>query len=154
MHRFVFHRCAGRLGVSLIVMLLLTLGVTSVHAQPLKSTYTLLDGGQTRTFEIAVDEVHVRSTNSVLALRVDGLAQPDAVRLHAELLSTTTGKETELVLYEAGAARGQATRRVLTKQVLVRLAPGMAAGPALGYPVLRYVPPAAAYQGKCPKKAG
>ncbi|MEQ2009331.1 MAG: S8 family serine peptidase [Limisphaerales bacterium] len=129
MHRFVFHRRAARPGVPLAVFLLLLLAGPFAHAQALRSTYTLLDRGQSRTFEVALDEVQVRSIDSVQALRVDGLLQAEAVRLHAELLSTTTGKETELVLYEAGAARGVASRRVLTKQVLVRLAPGMAAGP-------------------------
>ncbi len=129
MHRFVFHRRAARPGVPLVVFLLLLLAGPFAHAQALRSIYTLLDGGQSRAFEIALDEVHVRSVNSVQAIRFDSMAQADAVRLHAELLSTTTGKETELVLYEAGAAREVASRRVLTKQVLVRLAPGMAAGP-------------------------
>ncbi|MFM8470119.1 MAG: S8 family serine peptidase [Limisphaerales bacterium] len=78
---------------------------------------------------MALDEVQIRTRDSYQSAPVAGLAQVDAVRLHAELLSRTTGNEVELVLYEAGAARGLATRRILTKQVLVRLAPGMQPGP-------------------------
>jgi subtilisin-like proprotein convertase family protein len=131
MHRFVFCQSARwrRATVVLAVFALLLQGEALLSAQTLRSTYTLQDGGQTRTFDIALDEVQVRSRTAFQAQAVNGLLQADAVRLHAELLSATTGNETELVLYESGKPRGLATRRVLTKQVLVRLAPGMAAGP-------------------------
>ncbi|MBI5801449.1 MAG: S8 family serine peptidase [Verrucomicrobia bacterium] len=111
-----------------ILALLLHWNVTA-SAQALRNTYTLVDGGQSRLFEVALDEVHVRSLTTAQTISVAPFAQADSVRTHAELLTQTTGNETEIVLYEAGQARGPHSRRVLTKQVLVRLAPGTVAGP-------------------------
>jgi len=131
MHRTVFSWIirwrAVAFGLALASLVLSA--ATEIHAQGLKSTYVVQDGGQSRTLEVALDQVHVRSGNTARTIQVNSLAQPDSVRLHAQLLSQTSGEEAELVLYEAGRARGPFTVRVLTKQVLVRLAPGMAAGP-------------------------
>lgn len=128
MHRIVFSQIIRWRAVA-CGLALVSLTETEIHAQGLKSTYTVQDGGLSRTFEVALDQVHVRSRNAARTVQVNGLTQPDAVRLHAQLLSQTTGDEAELLLYETGRPRGPFTVRVLTKQVLVRLAPGMAAGP-------------------------
>jgi subtilisin-like proprotein convertase family protein len=130
MRRFDFRRTPLGLGMLLGWACLLT---TSPHlapafAQTLQPTYTLRDGGQTRTFEVALDEVNVRAATVTKPLAVTAFASANAIQTHAELLTRTTGNETELVLYEAGQPRSAATRRVLTKQVLVRVAPGTQAG--------------------------
>jgi subtilisin family serine protease len=130
MRRFDFRRTPLGLGMLLGWACLLT---TSLHlapafAQTLQPTYTLRDGGQTRTFEVALDEVNVRAATATQPLAVTAFASANAIQTHAELLTRTTGNETELVLYEAGQPRSAATRRVLTKQVLVRVAPGTQAG--------------------------
>jgi len=95
-------------------------------AADLAATLLLPEGGQARPFEVALDEVSVRAPGSASRLAgVPALASAEAVRLHAELLGKNTGQEVELVLYEAGQPRHQFTRRILTRQVLAHLAPGM-----------------------------
>ena len=100
-----------------------------IGAADLAATYRISDSGRQVTFEVALDEIYVRSRVTAETIPVVAFAQADALRTHAELLTQTTGNETELVLYEVGQTRSVHSRRVLTKQVLVRLAPGMAAGP-------------------------
>lgn len=83
------------------------------------------DGGFERQFVVALDELSVtepegrRAPRTVTAVR--SLAD---IRQRAVQLEGDTGQEVELVLYEAGRARNAYTRRTLTRQVLVRLAPG------------------------------
>ncbi|MFA6544337.1 MAG: S8 family serine peptidase [Limisphaerales bacterium] len=131
MHRYVYDwSVPKRVGIGVLALLFLFfLSDTTAFAQVLRGVYTLQDGGQTRVFEVALDEVYVRSQNSAQTIPVAAFGQVDAVRTHAELLTRTTGNETELVLYEAGRPRDVASRRVLTKQVLVRMAPGAVPGP-------------------------
>ena len=87
--------------------------------------FPIQDGGQARWFAVATNEVHVttrargRSTRAIVPQTT-----AEGVRAQAQALSQSTGDETELVLYEVGKARNEFTRRVLTKQVLVRLDPG------------------------------
>lgn len=112
---------------------------TPAIAQSLQPSYSLRDGGQTRTFEVALNEVNVRTANANRPHVLSALANANAIQTHADLLARTTGYETELVLYEVGRPRSAASRRVLTKQVLVRVAPGtevallaLATGSAVG----------------------
>ena len=57
-------------------------------------------------------------------LAVAGQPTAEAMRLHAMEVARATGQEVELVLYEAGKPRTEATRRILTRQVLAKLTPG------------------------------
>lgn len=119
----------GWLAAGLLVLCSLLVPVRETGAAELAATHLISESGRLIAFEVALDEVHVRSRATLQTIPVVAFAQADAVRMHAELLTQTTGNETELVLYEVGQARGVHSRRVLTKQVLVRLAPGMASGP-------------------------
>lgn len=102
------------------------LAPTPAMSADLAATLLLPEGGQTRPFEVALNEVSVRAPGSASRLSaVPALASAEAIRLHAQLLTQTTGNEVELVLYEAGQPRHQFTRRILTRQVLAHLAPGM-----------------------------
>jgi subtilisin-like proprotein convertase family protein/endonuclease/exonuclease/phosphatase family metal-dependent hydrolase len=99
---------------------------SAAPAGPLEPrSYSIHDGGAPRAFEIALDEVEVVSTGRQhRAEKTTARATPEAIRQFADELRRRTGDEVELVLYEHGAPRNAYTRRVLTKQVLVRLAEG------------------------------
>lgn len=86
--------------------------------------YTIHDGGLIRSFKIATDELFIRSrTRRPEALRTAAAGAAEDMHRLAETLSRATGEEVELVLYEEGSPHNEYTRRVLTKRVLVRLAP-------------------------------
>ncbi len=83
------------------------------------------DGGQPRLFEVARDELHaVDARHRHRVVRVAALADAEAVRQQARKLQAATGEEVGPVLYQAGARRDRHSRRILTRQVLVELAPG------------------------------
>jgi subtilisin-like proprotein convertase family protein len=88
----------------------------------------LFDAGQPRRFELAADELHFRDragASWVQRLPVEYSFQRAAAR--AVGLSAATGAEVKLVLYPAGTPRTELTRRLLTRQVLLRLTPGTSA---------------------------
>jgi subtilisin-like proprotein convertase family protein len=99
--------------------------------QPGAETCWIEDGGCTRLFEVALDELSLpvaagrREMQSVSA--ANSLAE---IRARAVQMKQATGQDVELVLYEAGAERNVYTRRVLTKKVLVRAQPGTDLGAA------------------------
>lgn len=130
MHRHTFGKAfplPAWLGVGLLAVLGLAV---PTWAAEFAGMHLISDGGKPANFEVALNEINVRRSNAVSqAQSVPEFATADAIRVHAELLSQTTGNETEIVLYEAGQPRSIASRRVLTKQVLVRLAPGSQPGP-------------------------
>lgn len=132
MHGHVFgkaSRLPAWLGIGALVLFGLLAPVPGLGAAELAGTHLIYEAGRAVSYEVALDEISVRPRNSVSrAQAVDGLATAEAVRLHAELLAQTTAQEVELVLYPTGQPRNQFTRRILTRQVLVRLAPGMDAG--------------------------
>lgn len=80
------------------------------------------DGGYPRYFEIARDELQVTTRTGERTLH---LAQPlsdrTALQTRANTLSSDPTEEVELVLYEVGVDRNEFTRRILTRDVLVRL---------------------------------
>jgi subtilisin family serine protease len=85
--------------------------------------WQLREAGQVREFDLALDELHRRGTSETphrFARRTRGR---DLLE-HAEALRQATREELNLVLYPRGAPRNDATRRVLTRQVLVQLEPG------------------------------
>lgn len=83
-------------------------------AGPLKETYWLEENGIRAKFEVARDEVHDDRVVRHLPMQ----ASADELR---RAVSGTA--KSELVLYPAGAAHLKENRRLVTKQVAVRLAP-------------------------------
>lgn len=126
MHRHTFGKdfpLPAWLGVGLLAVLGLSV---PTWAAEFAGTHLISDGGKPANFEVALNEINVRRPNAASqAQSVPEFATADAIRVHAELLARTTGQEVELVLYQAGQPRNELTRRVLTRQVLVHLAPGM-----------------------------
>ncbi len=119
-------RLPGWLGASALALFGLLAPVREAAATDLAATHLVSEAGRLVSFDMALNEISVRPPNAgARPQEVAGLATAEAVRLHAELLTQTTGQEVELVLYEAGKPRDQFTRRLLTRQVLVHLAPGM-----------------------------
>lgn len=126
----------------------------------LADRHLIHDGGQSRQFEVARDELHaVDARHRHRVVRMAALADAEAVRQRARRLQAATGEEVGPVLYQAGARRDRHSRRILTRQVLVELAPGAepaevaaAAGLAIDRPspcgprwvILRAAEPAAA----------
>lgn len=105
------------LGLSLTISCLLAEG-------PSVGELTLYDNGGWRRFEIAADELETRGGG--LRRGPERIA-PEAglANLRARaLLRAAQGEEACLVLYEAGAPRSKWKRRVLTREVVVELAPG------------------------------
>lgn len=85
----------------------------------------IADAGQERLFEIAADEISVKTPDGQRETRRVATARSfEDIRREAADVRQTTGADAELVLYEAGRERNPYTRRVLTRQVLVRAAPG------------------------------
>ncbi len=90
-----------------------------------RDRYALRFGGRERDFEVATDELEVHDAqHRARKVAVAGAANAEAARLAASRHTQTTGEEADLVLYEAGGPRNEFTRRVLTKQLAVRLKPG------------------------------
>ena len=109
-------------------LLLITFGVLPAlsYAQnfaALRDTYTLESGGVRQTLELARDEVAVTDAQGqlqvqkVAAVATAGDAQRRAVTLRGEL-----------VLYPQGTPRSEWNRRIVRRQIAVRLAPGIDAG--------------------------
>ncbi|HWB03936.1 MAG TPA: S8 family serine peptidase [Verrucomicrobiales bacterium] len=105
--------------------------VAAVQAAPsLATRYTVRDAGRVRTFETAADELSVhRPDGSVMteksrAATIDGLKTAMAARRAA----AQEKERVDVVLYEAGRPRGNATRRWATPGVLAILAGGTDAG--------------------------
>ena len=106
-----------------VILLVFALG--SVAFGQVRERYTIEDGGRSRVFTVAHDEIHIadrdrRARKQVLA----GVASAEDARLAAERHSRATGEDAELVLYEDGAARTKFTRRILTKRIALHLRAG------------------------------
>ncbi|MEA3187937.1 MAG: hypothetical protein QOD99_1767 [Chthoniobacter sp.] len=111
-----------------ILLCWLLVGAAILRAQvvaPLPEAHDIADAGQRRTFEVATDEVHSTTpARGRLPRRVSRTASPQAVRAEAARLSRATGEETELVLYEKDLPHNEWTRRLLTKEIAVRVKEG------------------------------
>ena len=92
----------------------------------------MVDAGQPRRFEIARDELHFKDRTG--AARVQRLpAEPSVERLRSRAANlAATGMDVKLVIYPTGRPRNESTRRLLTRRVLVRLAPEADAASVLG----------------------
>src|SRR2546430_9940486 len=102
-----------------LVLITCSVATPPARAAGLVQEYQINDHGRTRAFVVAKDELHVagkRSPERILpALSVENL------RGQAETLSRAWDKEVKLVLYGRGSVRNDFTRRLLTREVLVRL---------------------------------
>lgn len=76
----------------------------------------LADGGVERDFVIATDEVHVSGPRLDRVVRVGDLGAAKSLR--------TPGSRLQAVLYPEGEPRSVGRRRILTRRVSARLAPG------------------------------
>ena len=90
----------------------------------LRESYLIHQGGQTRWFEVAHDEVYLANAAAPGRVeRLGALASSEAVAQHAAWLATATGGKVHLVLHPRGVARTEQNRFLLTSRVLVRLNP-------------------------------
>ena len=110
---------------SLLLLLCLLAVVPGSRGASLAERHEIRDGTFRRTFVISTNEIHLRRADGVRETRaVVNATTAEAVRQQALVLSLLTGGEAELILYAEGAPRNNDTRRILTKDILVRLAPG------------------------------
>ena len=94
---------SGRSLIRFLAFLPLSLSAfLSAYAAPLPTgAFTIQDRGQSRTFEIATNEIHLITRARHHELRaIAPLADPEAVRQHADSLRKSTGEETDLGLKE------------------------------------------------------
>jgi subtilisin family serine protease len=89
----------------------------------LASTQRVFDGGAVAEFEVAADELHRLHGGSQALVSFAPLASAELVRQYALWLKKTKQEDTELTLYERGRPRTEWSRRYLTREVIVRLAP-------------------------------
>src|SRR3954469_19574273 len=97
--------------------------VAAVSAASIKSEYRIHQPGLAVPFEIATDEI--QTAGQLQPEKIPPQANAEAARQHAANLSKARGVEMELVLYPKGALRTEHNRRILTKDVLVQLEPGV-----------------------------
>jgi subtilisin-like proprotein convertase family protein len=112
-----------------LTLLLVAAAVSSIFSSTalaqMRERYVVPDRGQNRAFVVAHDELHVvNKARTARTQALKGLATAEATRKAAEKLATA-GETPSLVLYEEGKPRDQYTRRLLTPQIAVELAPGM-----------------------------
>ena len=115
---------------------------SDLWAESVSLKLVIRDGGQSRPFELALDELWIDGTNAPL-WRFAPTRDTEALRSVASARQGSETNPVSLVLYEAGTARNEFTRRLLTRDVLVRLDPGadgerVAAG--VGVAALRKLP--------------
>ncbi len=91
----------------------------------LKERFLIHDCGEPRLFEIAKDEVQfIARTRQQRPQRILAQASAEHVRQFVKGLPRNIGDEYRLVLYEVGQPRNEFTRRILTRQILAKLASG------------------------------
>jgi hypothetical protein len=106
-------------------LLTLSLGLNAALAQTESMSVRVHEGTQPRDLEISTDEIAVRPKRGPHRLeRITGETGPAGVRRRAREMETASGDETELVLYEKGRPRNEWSRRILTRQILLKVKPG------------------------------
>ncbi|MFT4642008.1 MAG: subtilisin-like proprotein convertase family protein, partial [Verrucomicrobiales bacterium] len=116
--QFLVTAPAAAFSVLLLCVLCPTLGV----AQSINDTvFELDDHGQRRRFELACDELSCtpKATGIAHSLEIAKVANGKSVKAKASELQASTGERLDLVLYEVGKPRSIASRRVLTRKVMV-----------------------------------
>lgn len=126
---------------------LLTLASPAFGQTPSRPGLVIRDAGMLRTFQLARDEVYVRGPAEPRIHQLPAaLATDEELVAYARRLERETGEATDLILYEEGVERNAYTRRILSRQVLVELEPGVhpetlaAETGASGLQVLDYAP--------------
>ncbi|MBU0679124.1 MAG: S8 family serine peptidase [Verrucomicrobia bacterium] len=95
----------------------------STKADALSLNHILKDGGVPREFELALDEVQVVGVSGRHEqVRTAVFQDVQGIRNYAAERRTKTGADMRLVLYEKGKGKSDFTRRVLTGDILVRMA--------------------------------
>lgn len=128
-----FSRCLMK---RLIALVLAMLGLASLAtaqnaAADKKAEFEIVDSGAKRRFELALDEVSERQADGKSAVvkgaKAAGLAE---MKQKARAAEAASGRQQDLVLYEAGKPRSEATRRIVTRKVLVKAGDGFDAAAA------------------------
>lgn len=90
-----------------------------------RTQFDIEDGGRKRGFEIATDEFSEKAAAGEKSAKAAKKANNfGELRQMARDAEAVTGNKQDIVLYETGKPRSETTRRVLTRQVLVKFVPG------------------------------
>lgn len=89
-------------------------------AEPLQ----LRSGGQSMLFEVSRDELWMQVGKRRELRPIHSATTTQSLLTEAQTLQTQSGQAVDLVLYPQGVARDRYTRALLTRDVLVELAPG------------------------------
>ncbi|MBK8091267.1 MAG: S8 family serine peptidase [Verrucomicrobiaceae bacterium] len=122
---------------SMLLACLLTFGSAGrVLAQGTAETrrvFEIQEGGKVRGFDLALDELESKEAQGAKKGRTARQAKNlgEMCQLAREAEAAAGGGAHDLILYEAGKPRTEATRRVLTRQVLLRVGEGFDASLAL-----------------------
>ena len=106
-----------------LILVPLTVAAAGLRAEAVNWDLAIEDGGQSRPFEVALDELWLDGTNAPV-WRFAPARDAEALRTWARARQRSQTNRVSLVLYEAGTARNEFTRRLLTREVLVHLGPG------------------------------
>jgi len=119
------------------------MALSAQTATTLRDQHVIEDRGRQRTFEIARDELAVVDANG------QSQVQPQAAAASAEAARTrAVALKGDLVVYEAGKPRSESTRRIVRRQIAVRLQPStdsQAIAAATGLRVIGAHPSAAGF---------
>jgi subtilisin-like proprotein convertase family protein/subtilisin family serine protease len=107
---------------------LLRAAAAGEEPRPVPDRVAIVDHGRARLFEVARDELAVIDGRGREAIRrMARKNTAEEARREAARLGAATGSDVRLVLYEAGEPRKESGRRILSDEVLVRLADGASA---------------------------
>lgn len=103
---------------------LLVIAFASAGAQTIPDVLNLREGGLQRRFEVARTEAQrIRKSDGMPeAVRFSARATAKAAAGHLKALERASGEKHDLVLYESGKPQTVENRRVVTRQVIVKVA--------------------------------
>lgn len=108
-----------------LILCSLALPLPFAAAQDVPDVLELREAGQQRRFEVSrTESQRVRSSDGVQeVVRFSARASGRAAAEHLKLLERLSGHKHDLVAYEAGKPRTEATRRIVTRKVIAKLLP-------------------------------
>ena len=100
--------------------LTVAMGAAGLQAESASGELVIQDGGQSRRFALALDELWLDGSN-VSLWGFSPTPTAETLRAVARARQRSQTNSVSLVLYEVGTVRNEFTRRLLTRDVLVRL---------------------------------
>src|SRR6185312_13155946 len=123
--------CASRVAFVFTVVFLINFPSRLRGEGASADSVIVFDAGQPRRFDIARDELHVKDRSGSDSLQqIQEEPSVGQLRERAKMLAASAGADVNLVLYPAGV-RNPSSRRLLSRKVLLILAPDASAATVL-----------------------